>query len=145
MSNNNINNDISLQFAKIKKNIEQATQNAFEKCVLDIAEKSIKICPFRTGELRESIKVEINNAEVAKGQKNGTLSKKASVSNANNFNNLNANITYNSPHATCHEWDDETTNWTTPNTHSKFLENPAFEYDYKNNFALEFSKRLNKK
>lgn len=139
MLNNNINN----AFKNIEDNILNSCCSGLEKVLLSIAEESVKICPKRTGELRESLGVSLQNTKIAKGTEDGTLN--ISNSNIKNSNEkINGEIIYNHKHSICHEWDDTETHWTTPNTHSKFLENPTYNADIENLFLSGFLKEIQK-
>lgn len=137
MSSNN--NNIDKVFNNLRKNIDKKCINGAVNCARDIGKRSIAICPKDTGKLRESFTASVAGTVVCVGTKNGKLKNKSKASIQNN-GKMKVELKYDCRYAIFpHERDDVGTNWTTPGTHSKYLENPVYESDLKKLFLEGFN------
>lgn len=133
------NNNIDKVFNNLRKNIDKKCVDGAINCARDIGRRSIKICPKDSGKLRESFTASVGGTVVGIGTKNGKLRNKSKAGIKNN-GKMTVELKYDCKYAIFpHEMDDANTNWTTPGTHSKYLENPYYESDLKKLFLEGFN------
>ncbi|OUQ15024.1 hypothetical protein B5E87_00185 [Massilimicrobiota sp. An142] len=135
------NKNISKGFKQIESDINLKIQDGMAEVILSVARKSNEICPMDKGELRKSLGVYFNGKKIGSGSKTGVLRELKIKTYSNISPKYIGSIVYDCKHAIYpHEMDDEATNWTTPGTHSKYLENPLYQTDLVSEFSKGFKK-----
>lgn len=144
MSNNKSNNNITKQFKDILRKINVAVNDASADIILDLADESLEVCPKDTGNLRKSMEVTKDGQIIGRGNDKGSVKRNTPRKKVTLNKDINLAITYNCDYAIYpHEMDDQSTHWTTPGTHSKYLENPAYHFDAASKMEKAIMKRLN--
>lgn len=112
--------NIDAFFNQLAKNIHEAVETSLEQSVTTIAEESLKEAPMKTGKMRDSMEISVDEKLVGIGDKSGQAEVKMKL-NKNKQNSVK--ISYHTKYAErMHELKHD--NYTTGGTKWKYLQDP---------------------